>query len=122
MSESAPLLDVRIAELAGAVLDETMVERDDPWVYRLDDVDGHDVVIAVNTDEPNEIEPDDCMKFDAEPFRMLLWDNGWLAYIGPQGDRHVGDRDDEDRWIDALEDEIRACGGDVSPEEGSDAE
>lgn len=118
--ESQPLLDVRIAELGSAVLDETIIERDEPWVYDLGEVDGHEIVIATNTDEENLVDPEGCMEVDFAPFQMGLWDNGWLAYRGPGGQRHLGPEAAEHRWIDALEDEIEEHGGDISPE-GSDA-
>lgn len=116
MTDGGPLLDVRIANLAETVLDETMVERDEPWIYDLGEVDGHHLVIAVNTDETNLIEPERCMTYEAEPLRMLLWDNGWLAYIGPGNSMHMGPPAAEDRWIDALEAEVERHGGDLTPE------
>lgn len=125
-TDSLPLLDVRIADLGRADGiggdGPTMVERDEPWVYDLGDVDGHHIVVATNTDEQNTIGPGDCMELDLEPLRMVLWDNGWLAYLGPGNDRHVGTRECEDRWIDALEAEVAELGGDLTPEEVGDGE
>lgn len=122
MTDEQPLIDARIADLGradGVNEDEgtPMVERDEPWVYEVTDR----IVVAVNTDEPNAVGPPDCgMEVDLDPFQMVLFDNGWLAYLGPGGGSHVGTREDEDRWIDALEAEIEALGGDLTPEEADD--
>lgn len=122
--DEQPLLDVRIADLATAHLDgQTMVDRDEPWTYELPEREGHDVVVAINTDEPNDIDPPGCMVVeDAAPHRMLLWDNGWVVYQGPGGGGHVGGPDDEDRWIEQLSSEVRRLGGDLTVPEGDDDE
>lgn len=112
-----PLLDVRIAELGQAVLEETIVERDGPWVYELDGGE-HSVVVVVNTDEPNTVDVPDGAEQELDPFRMVVYDNGWPAYMGPNGETHMGGPDDEDRWIGLIEDAIREHGGEMVSEVG----